>query len=193
MEEAIELDRKTMETLKAKLLTVIENGVALADRNTNHVRNLVILGFLAALWLSYYLHQMISPPAYIALPISLVLLLPVLFLAKLLFTLRDVRELPGRIDKCFNGFKSSFDEYHQQLKTRLDEVKRKRKLSDLITFGKDFREVMRLARNTDGLTSAIGGAMVFGNPLFLLVMLAASAATAMLILVAVVTLMMFIV
>ncbi len=192
MAEAVKLDAGISEALKDKLLAVVERGVGLANRNVGYVRNLAVLGLLSSAWLGFYLQQLLSSPWSVTLPLLFVLLLPVLFLGKLFFTLRDIQELPVRLEQCFRGFKSSFEDYHQQFKARIQDARHKRRLSELISLGKDFREVLRLVRNTDELSTAIGGAVVLGNPVFLIVMLIASGATALLILLAVVTLLLFV-
>ena len=189
MEQDIKPDLKTIESAKASLLKVVDRGVSLANRNTNHVRNLAFLGVLATLWLALYVHHSFSLSLYTVLPVYLILLLPVLFLIKLFFTLRDIQELPARLDQCFSGFKFALDEYHEQFKTRLNDAKQKRNLSDLFSFGRDLRQVMRVARDTDGLASAVGGAIVLGNPLFLIAILIASTVTVLLIIIAAATLL----
>lgn len=130
MEDRIKADADVSEALKNKLLAIVEKGVRLANRNVGYVRNLVVLGILAGAWLAYYVNASWSPPLSLALPVFVVLLLPVLFLGKLLSTLRDIQELPNRLEHCFSGFRRSFDDYHRQFTARVTEAKPKRKLSE---------------------------------------------------------------
>lgn len=185
-------DLEIPEGLKDKLLKVVETGVRLANRNIDYVRTLAVLGIAASLWLGYYTGQLLSLSLPATLAICTVLLLPALLLGKLFFALREVQELPARLDHFLAGFKSSLEEYHQKARARLRTSEPKRRLADLLSFGRDLREILRLARNTGGLAEAIGGAMVLGNPVFLVFVLVASGATALLILIAVVTLLVFI-
>ncbi len=187
MQTKPQTDPGSLDLVKGRLMQFSEKGVVVANRNKQHVRNLALLGLVSAVWVSYYFQQLFALSAMTTMTMLVVLLVPGLALGRTYFALREIGDLPRRLEQYLGTVKNSVTDYRDSVKSRLSSEAAKFRLSEVLSIGKELREVVSVARDSAELSSLLGGALLLGNPIFLLFLLFASGISALIFLAALVT------
>ena len=177
----------SLDLVMGRLMQFSEKGVAVANRNKQQVRNFALLGVLSALWVSYYFQQQFALSTITTTTMLVVLLVPGLALGRTYFALREIGDLPRRVEQYLGTVKNSVTDYKDRVQSNLSSRAAKFRLSEVLSIGKELREVVSVARDSAELSSLFGGALLLGNPMFLLFLLFASGISALIFLAAVVT------
>ncbi len=177
----------SLDLVTGRLMQFSEKGVAVANRNKHHVRNFALLGLVSAVWVSYYFQQQFALSVITTMTMLVVLLVPGLALGRTYFALCEIGDLPRRIEQYLGTVKNSVTEYKDRVQSNLSSGASKFRLSEVLSIGKELREVISVARDSAELSSLFGGALLLGNPMFLLFLLLASGISALIFLAALVT------
>ncbi len=177
----------SLDLVMGRLMQFSEKSVAVANRNKQQVRNFALLGVLSALWVSYYFQQQFALSTITTTTMLVVLLVPGLALGRTYFALREIGDLPRRVEQYLGTVKNSVTDYKDRVQSNLSSRAAKFRLSEVLSIGKELREVVSVARDSAELSSLFGGALLLGNPMFLLFLLFASGISVLIFLAAVVT------
>ena len=177
----------SLDQVKGRLMQFSEKGVAVANRNKQHVRNFAVLGLLSAVWVSYYFQQAFTLSATTTMTMLVVLLIPGLALGRTYFALCEIGDLPRRLEQYLGTVKNSVSDYKDRVQSNLSSGAPKFRVSEVLSIGKELREVVSVAKGSAELSSLLGGALLLGNPIFLLLLLFASGISASIFLAALVT------
>lgn len=169
-------ERQRLKGLIEKVLPVARVADGIARRSVGKVGKVALLGTLAAAWLSCACVMTFAWGLASALTLLIVLMVPSLVLWKIHATLKTVVGLPARmVDTCDRLF-GKFTEYRQlyaergsvpvqSQKPRFKEIwKSTRSLLELKALNDEGREIF----------TTLGGAVVMTNPLFAIVLFAAT-------------------
>ena len=177
----------SLDLVMGRLMQFSEKGVAVANRNKQHLRNLALLGLVSAVWISYYFQHQFALSAITTLTMLVVLLVPGLALGRTYFALCEIVDLPRRAERYLGTVKNSVTDYKDKVQSNLSSEAARFRLSEVLSVGKELREVVAVARDSAELTSLFGGALLLGNPIFLLFLLFASGISTVIFLAALVT------
>ncbi len=177
----------SLDLVKTRLMQFSEKGVAVANRNKQHVRNFALLGLVSAVWVSYYFQQLLALSAMTTTTILVMLLVPGLALGRTYFALCEIGDLPRRVEQYLGTVKNSVADCKDRVQSNLSSRAARFRLSEVLSIGKELRELASVARDSAELSTLFGGALLLGNPMFLLFLLLSSGISALIFLAALVT------
>jgi hypothetical protein len=165
------LDPERLDALLQKVLPFASVADAFARRSVGKVRTLAMLGVLAAGWICYACADTFDWGLRTLLIVFPLVALPAAVLWQMQRTLRATIGLPQRVRDTAMGMLGKAEEYRERFAKRhpQDPVAQKPRLSQLWRTGKALLEVKALGDEAQKIVSVAAGAMVVGNPVFLIV------------------------
>ncbi|MFM8330938.1 MAG: hypothetical protein ACKN9T_04560 [Candidatus Methylumidiphilus sp.] len=174
-----QVDAEKFVGLLDKVFQFAQTAEALAQRMVKAVRNVAVLGVLAAAWLAYGAVRDFALSPWKTLPIGLVLATPALLLGWLYWSLQDALGLPARLRESAAKIQGKSVEAWQSaavLKANATAQGSKPKLSDLIGAGKAVAELKSHGDEAIDIVIELRKNLLLGNPFALIMMAVAGVA-----------------
>lgn len=156
----------SLQSILPKLLSLAGLIKNLALRFKGVARFLTLGGFLADVWLCYYLKGAFGWSLATSIGLALVLLIPVLLVGWCWFVMEQACDLPQRLSDCLNRGTS----YASDALNRLagEPVVNQSRVADIGKWGGLVYELRSLSQDTRELFMVFGGSLAFTNPLFIM-------------------------
>lgn len=158
-------DPQTSERIKQTLLQLTQRAASIAKRGVTLVRNLFMLSLIIALWLTFFFAQQFGLSAAGVVVLLILLVPPVLMLGWLYRALREIVELPERLNAFYSSTKTTAStvrtEAQEKLKTR------RFALTDVRALAKIAIDLSQLVRESRELPALVSGMLIVMRPIFI--------------------------